>query len=101
MDVKTIISDAKARFNHNSAKEYLKEKYTSKLLIADQSGLWKANLETINFLNTQQTEFVVLMDIFDNPVKVNRLDLLTKLSETYNTVMHEWFTEWTDLEKKR
>ena len=30
MDTKTLIKDAKARFSHNSAKTYLKEKYNSK-----------------------------------------------------------------------
>jgi hypothetical protein len=51
MDTKTLISDAKARFNHNAAKSYLKEKYETRLIVAEQGGLWRANLQTINFLN--------------------------------------------------
>ena len=49
MDTKTLISEAKARFNHNSAKAYLKDKYDSKLIIADQGGLWRADQKTISF----------------------------------------------------
>jgi hypothetical protein len=30
MDTKTLITDAKARFAHNSAKDYLKEKYNAR-----------------------------------------------------------------------
>ena len=52
MDTKTLISEAKARFNHNSAKAYLKEKYEAKLLVAEQGGLWKADQQTITFLAT-------------------------------------------------
>ena len=77
MDTKTLIAKARARFNHNSAKAQLKDKYDGKLIVADQGGLWKADKETINFLYhthlTQQE--VILIDTFNNPVKVNALAL--------------------------
>jgi hypothetical protein len=101
MDTKTLITEAKARFNHTSAKAYLKDKYESKFIVADQFGLWRADLETINFLNGFTEEWVILIDTFKNPVKVNRTDLLEKLSETYKSVMDEWYAEWSELEKKR
>jgi len=101
MDITTLISDAKARFSHNSAKAYLKDKYDSKFIIAAQSGLWKANLTTIAFLNATSDDIVILIDNFDNPVKVNRVELLTSLTETYTRVMAEWHAEWSELENKR
>lgn len=101
MDTKTLITEAKARFNHNSAKAYLKDKYDSKFIVADQLGLWRANIETINFLNGSTEEYVVLIDTFSNPVKVNRIDLLHKLNDTYKTTMEQWYNEWIELEKKR
>lgn len=104
MDTKTLISEAKARFNHNSAKAYLKEKYDAKLLVADQGGLWKANQETIAFLVVMPNDYddrIVLMDTFDNPVLVDRGELLSKLKQVYNTVMAEWYNEWKELENKR
>lgn len=103
MDTTTLITDAKARFAHNAAKAYLREKYENKLILADQGGLWKADIQTINFLNgyrTAQTE-LVLIDTFNNPVKVNASELLDKLQSLYNTVMEEWYTEWKELEIKR
>ena len=101
MDTKTLITEAKARFNHNSAKAYLKDKYDSKFIVADQSGLWRANLETINFLNASSDEQLILIDTFNNPVKVNRINLLHKLADTYKNAMEEWYSEWVELEKKR
>jgi hypothetical protein len=101
MDTKTLITEAKARFAHNSAKDYLKEKYNAKLLVAEQGGLWRADKETISFLTAFLNEEVVLMDTFDNPVKVNRQDLKDKLCETYYRVMNEWHDEWKELESKR
>lgn len=101
MDTLSLITEAKARFNHNSAKAYLKDKYDSKFIVADQAGLWKANLETINFLNSSSDTWVILIDTFNNPVKVNRINLLEKLTDIYKNVMEEWYTEWVELEKKR
>jgi len=101
MDTKLLISEAKARFNHNSAKAYLKDKYESKLIVAEQGGLWKADQQTITFLLSMPNGELVLMDTFDNPVKVDRLSLTYKLVEVYNSLMREWANEWKELEKKR
>ena len=101
MDTKTLLSEAKARFNHNSAKAYLKEKYEAKLLVAEQGGLWKADAETIALLNSLTNHRVVMVDTFKNPVMVVRKDLLYKLQDTYVAVMEEWHNEWTNLESKR
>lgn len=101
MDTKSLIKEAKARFNHNASKALLKDKYESKLIVADQNGLWKASPELIGFLASLEQERVIVMDSFDNPVNVNRRDLLAKLLLTYNSVMHEWNTEWSKLEKNR
>jgi hypothetical protein len=101
MDTKTLIAESKARFNHNSAKAYLKDKYDSKFIVAEQNGLWRANLETINFLNSTKDKQVVLIDNFNNPVKVDRKALVTKLQETYTSVMNDWYNEWTELENSR
>jgi hypothetical protein len=101
MDTKTLISEAKARFNHNSAKAQLKDKYDSKLIVAEQNGLWKADAQTITLLATLDTDTAVLMDTFNNPVEVDRLKLLGTLQTTYALVMQEWHDEWKELESKR
>lgn len=104
MDTKTLITDAKARFAHNSAKDYLKEKYNAKLLVAEQGGLWRADQQTITFLTVMINDYddrVVIMDTFQNPVLVDRSELLTKLKDVYNNVMAEWYNEWKELESKR
>jgi hypothetical protein len=101
MDTNTLISEAKARFSHNSAKAYLKDKYTSKLIIAEQDGLWTASTALISFLSTQIDDSVVIIDNFDNPVKVDSKLLLAKLQSTYNSVMEEWYNEYKELEGKR
>lgn len=101
MDTKTLISEAKARFNHNSAKAQLKDKYDGKFIIAEQGGLWKASPELIATLNAFDDNFIILIDNFDNPVQVNRDQLLSVLKDTYSKVMLEWYKEWKEIEIKR
>jgi hypothetical protein len=101
MDTKKLISEAKARFNHNSAKAQLKDKYDSKLIVADQGGLWKASPELIGFLAVSTDDLVILVDNFENPVLVNRIALHDVLYKTYNDAMQLWFSEWKELESKR
>jgi len=101
MDTNTLLTDIKARFNHNSAKAYLTEKYNAKLIVADQGGLWRADLQTISFLESSIYTHLVIIDTFGNPVKVDRKELLEVLEKTYNEVMEEWHSEWQELETKR
>jgi hypothetical protein len=101
MDTKTLIAEAKARFNHNSAKAQLKDKYDGKFIVAEQGGLWKASPELISFLQALDDNFIIVIDNFDNPVHVNREQLLAVVKSTYYTVMLEWYKEWKELESKR
>ena len=104
MDTKKLISDAKARFAHNSAKVYLKEKYESKLIVAEQGGLWKADANTISLLTALLNQFetkTVLVDTLENPVEIDANALLETLSTIYKNVMTEWYAEWQELENKR
>ena len=101
MDTKTLISEAKARFNHNSAKAQLKDKYDGKFIIAEQGGLWKATPELISFLTALDDNFVILIDNFNNPVQVNREQLLLVLKDTYQKSMLEWYKEWKEVETTR
>lgn len=101
MDTNSLLTEIKARFNHNSAKDYLKDKYESKLVFADQGGLWKASPEMLSFLRTSTSKEVVLVDTYANPVQVDTSKLLTKANSIYDTVMSEWAKEWKELESKR
>jgi LysM repeat protein len=52
-------------------------------------------------LNSFTTANLILVDTFNNPVKVNRQQLLEKLQQTYDTTMEQWYAEWQILESKR
>ena len=104
MNTNDLVQQARARFDHAAVRRVLKEKYEAKLLIAEQGGLWRADQQTIAFLSVMVNDYddkVVLMDTFDNPVLIERSELLPKLKEVYRNVMSEWYDEWKELESKR
>jgi hypothetical protein len=101
MDVQTLITEAKARFGYNSAKEYLREKYSSKTLVADQNGLWRADATTIATLQSFDDDKIVLLDTHNNPVEVDRKSLLEKLKSVYKTNTEQYYKEFKELENKR
>lgn len=101
MDTIELIKQAKARFEYDAAKQYLKDKYKAKLTVASQGGLWKITPELILFLDNIDSTDLILLDEYENPVKVDRSKLFHTLRDTYNTVMEQWHTEWTQLASKR
>ena len=102
MDTKDLITEAKAKFSYNSTKAYLKDKYQSKLIIAEQGGLWKISPELITLLSSVYIpDVIVLLDLYENPVKINRSKFLQKAINTYQSVMNDYLVEWEKLKKNR
>lgn len=101
MDIQSLLTEAKARFAYNTLKDYLREKYSSKLFIAEQGGLWRADATTIAVLQSFDSEKIILTDTHNNPVEVDRLDLLIKLKSLYENTMKDYYKEYKELENKR
>jgi len=101
MDTKTILSQAKARFSHNQNKEYLKAKYQGKLVFAQQGGMWTASPELLAQLASSPAKSLVLLDNYENPIKIDRFELLMFANDLYVAVMHEWHEEYNKLQSLR
>lgn len=101
MNTEQLLKDIKARFSHNSSKEYLKEKYQAKLIFADQGGLWKITPEFLSFLSESINKRFVMLDMYENPIKIDSTQLLSKATEIYNEVMEAWYAEYEELKNKR
>lgn len=100
-DTVDIISEVKSRFDFTQSKIYLKEKYTNTLLIAQQGGMWNITPEFISTLNNYPEDNIILIDTYDNPIYVNRHELLKVAINTYSTVMNKWLNEFNELKKNR
>jgi hypothetical protein len=102
MDTDQLISHARARFDHAQARQVLKEKYQAKMIFAHAGGMWRAGPDLNNMIFTcGRMGEIVLIDLYENPVKVDSKELLASSQERWNEQMNAWHLEYEELNKKR
>ena len=100
MDTDQLIAHSRARFEHEAARRTLREKYQAKLTFAHRGGMWQAGPELLTVLKLCSNESVIL-DLYENPVKVNAEELYELVAERWQEQMNAWLTEYTELNKNR
>lgn len=101
MNTDELISHARARFEHTAAKRLLKEKYQGKLTFAYRGGMWRAGPELqLTILSCPSTE-PVLLDLYENPVRVDAKELMNMSQERWQEQMTAWLVEYEELNKNR
>ena len=102
MDTDALIAHARARFNHAAAKRLLKEKYEARMLFAYGGGMWRAGPELLALLQSVPVEDdVVLLDLYENPVKVSPLELQHLAHDRWQEQMNAWLVEHEQNQKQR
>ena len=101
MDTNNLVKQARSRFDHAAANRVLKEKYEARMIFAHAGGMFRSAPETITFLSLYNNEDIVLVDLYDNPVKVNAADLKDEMQKRWSEQMNAWLAEWSDLRKQR
>ena len=98
----TILSEnIKQRFDHEAAKQVLREKYEAKLLFAHQGGMFRADANLIVLLSSFDTEDVVIIDEFQNPIKVDRPSLLQEAKQRHQEQLNAWMVELAEQLRQR
>jgi hypothetical protein len=102
MDTDQLISHARARFDHASAKQVLKEKYQAKMTFAHAGGMWRAGPELNTMILTcGQMGKTVLPDLYENPVMIDTTELMALSQQRWQEQMTAWYIEYEELNKKR
>lgn len=102
MDTNALVAYARARFDHVAAKRLLKEKYQARMVFGYNGGLFRAGPELLTLLHACPVEDnIVVLDLYDNPVKVNPLELQHLAQDRWQEQMNAWLVEYDELSKKR
>jgi hypothetical protein len=101
MDTQGLISHARARFNHESARRLLKEKYEARMLFAHAGGMWRAGPELLVLLATLPPGIAVILDLYETPVQVRPEELRLLTMQHWQEQMNAWYVEHEELNKKR
>jgi hypothetical protein len=102
METEKLIAHARARFDHAAARRVLKEKYEARMLFAHAGGMWRAGPELqCVLLSCAQDTDVVLLDLYENPVRVNVPELFARAHGHWQEQMNAWLVEYDEQSRKR
>jgi hypothetical protein len=102
MNTDALIAHARARFDHVAARRVLKEKYEARMLFAHANGMWRAGPELqCTLLSCAQDKDVVLLDLYETPVRVNVTELFARSHAHWQEQMNAWLVEYDEQSKKR
>lgn len=101
MNTDNLIAHSRARFDHQAAKRTLKEKYQAKMTFAFGGGMWRAGPELITLLTGRSEVDIVLLDLYENPVRVIAPQLLREAEQRWREQMNAWLVEYEQLNQNR
>lgn len=94
MDTDQLIAHGRARFEHAAARQLLKEKYQAKMTFVHGGGMFCAGPELLTLLQSIPVDDdVVILDLYNNPVKVSPRELQKIAFERWQEQMNAWLIE--------
>jgi hypothetical protein len=100
-DLDKLIQEIRLATDYQVNKRILREKIQTDLQLAYNGGLFKVTPELIAFLNAWTSDELFLEDTYQNPVKINRLELLDLCQQHYQTVMNTWHCQHEEIRRAR
>jgi hypothetical protein len=102
MNTDELVAHGRVRFEHTAARRLLKEKYQAKLTFAYRGGMWCAGPELLTLLQAVPVEDdVVILDLYENPVRVDPLELHKIAFDRWQEQMTAWLLEFENTNQKR
>ena len=102
MNTDALVAHARARFDHTAARRTLKEKYEARMLFAYSGGMWQAGPDLqCTLLSCAQDKDVVLLDLYETPIRVNVSELYAQAHSHWQEQMNAWLIEYEKLNQNR
>ena len=101
MDIDQVITEIKQKTDYHINKRILKEKIQTDLHIPYNNGLFKITQDLIAFLNSWDDEELILEDVYETPIVINRVEFLTKCKQHYYKVMNTWYVQHEQIKRER
>lgn len=101
MDTEKLAAIASNKFNHSLHRKNLRERLDAQLVVTHNNGLFKASLTLMSFLQSCTDEELFLEDEYHNPIKCDRISLLSDLKLAYQFAMNQWHIDFENSKKIR
>jgi hypothetical protein len=101
MNTNELVAHSRARFDHAAARRVIKEKYEARMLFAHAGGMWRAGPELQTTLLTCPDSEAVILDLYENPIRINIQELLALSQQRWQEQMNAWLVEHQQLNQQR
>jgi hypothetical protein len=101
MNTNELVAHSRARFDHAAARRVIKEKYEARMLFAHAGGMWRAGPELQMTLLTCPDSEAVILDLYENPIRINIQELLVLSQQRWQEQMNAWLVEHQQLNQQR
>jgi len=101
MNSTDISNQIRARFDHETAKQVLRDRMLAKMHFAYNGGMWCAGPALLTVLHVCPDETAVIEDIHGNPVKIDVAELELAAQQRWQEQMNAWHAEYEKLQQER
>lgn len=95
------ITQIKQSTDYQINKRILKEKMQTDLHLHYNNGLFKVTPELLAFVYSWDDVELILEDVYENPIIVNKLKFLQLCQKHYKKVMNMWYIQHEQLKQTR
>lgn len=99
--IEELVQQIKQSTDYQTNKQILREKIQADLHFAYNGGLFKATPELIAFLNSYDPHEMYIEDTYQNPIRVDRRELLSLAKEHFQIAMNAWHIQHEELKRVR
>lgn len=99
--INQLVDQIRQATDYQTNKRILREKTQTDLCFAYNNGLFKASAELIAFLHCWDSDELYLEDNYQNPIKVDRVELLKLSQQHYQLAMNTWHIQHEELKRAR
>lgn len=100
-ELEQLVKQIKLSTDYQINRIKLREKIQTDLHVAYNQGLFKITIDLLSFLATWPEEELFLEDVYENPIKINRIEFLELARQHYHSIMNEWHIQHNELSKIR
>jgi hypothetical protein len=96
-----LVDQIRVATDYQKNKQALRDKILTDLHLSYAGGLFLIDMNLLAFLATWPSDELYIQDIYGNPIRVARQELLSRAQQHYQSVMNTWHIEHEKLKQIR
>lgn len=100
-EINNLVEQVKRSTDYQINKRLLREKAMADMHLPFEGGMFKITTELLGFVASWPVDCIILEDIYQNPIEVDKAVFLAQASQLYNKTMSNWHREHEKIKRFR